>query len=242
MNFFICLLAAVITYRGAVRENGVLPTADREVAMTFRLYPESSSAEAAWTFTTNVTVRKGGTFIVPLEGADSSGVMLDDMIIAGRANSLGIAIDGGGELYPRAAVLPLVAAESASRADSLVASPEIGDVTVTTFTADSVAASNVQLYDAKLSLASSTSVKMEAGVEHGACLQALGKVRFFAAGDPGEVAPGTVAGCNCAVLFVSTSGYAMPGMTLIFRKGETITLDGYNAGSYKCLVYPIGVE
>ena len=239
-----------ITYRGRVRENGVAPAA-QTVSMTFRLYARKQDAVPAWTAEIpEVRIDTNGLFQVALRGAN-----LAEAIDAGRANWIGVAIAGGREQYPRQALMASPCASKAARAERLADSPSVKTAAVARVATKTFAVSELSVGGtAKIptSAAAPVDVKLTAPWW---TLPVKGNVRFFSGANPRDLGTRTASGggcsfgsadCNCVAFFTSENSDVMPGLSLFFKRGETITIPsaaGLDSGTVvRCRLYKIGVE
>ena len=252
-----------ITYRGQVRQVGATTNTFASHTMTFRLYEAKEDTEAAWTDTvTNIPVDADGLFQVALRG-DGLAEAIDD----GKANWLGVTILTGvdtntppQEQYPRQALLPGPWAAKAERADALLGSPAIGTVFAESVEAKSLAAKQLTFKSLVLKPPTAAdsahvTVHLEGDGWAGKTVPVKGEVHFFSRTpieDPVTAFYSSANGCtfgtadcNCAVLFRAKNDDRLPGMTLFFKKGETISLppglwlDGI---PIEATVHPIGVD
>ena len=241
-----------VTYRGRLHRGGTDPMPET-VSMTFRLYAAKDAAESSWTSADmTVPVNADGLFQVALRGEG-----LAEAIDAGGAQWIGVSVDGGKEQYPRQELLAAPQAAKAERADALAASPEIGEVSTDTFTAENLSTENVSIAG-KTTIPATAPVATTIALEgdwNGASLPVKGDVRFFSRATPRDLGTMTatgggcsfcVADVNCVALFMATGTDIMPAASMLFKKGETIempTTAGLPDGVVvRCLVYPIGVE
>ena len=239
-----------VTYRGRVRENGVAPAA-QTVSMTFRLYAKKQDFAPAWTTEIpEVRIDTNGFFQVALRGAD-----LAKVIDAGRVGWIGVAIGGGREQYPRQALMASPHASKAAIAERLADSPSVKTAAVArvatkTFTVSELSVGGT----AKIptSAAAPVDVKLTAPWW---TLPVKGNVRFFSGTQPRDLGTRTTSGggcsfgtadCNCVALFTSENSDVMPGMSLFFKKNDTIELSSavglQNGTVVRCRLYKIGVE
>ncbi len=238
-----------ITYRGRLTENAEAPE-EQTVAMTFSLYGGRNDEEASWTATKDVRVNASGLFQAALSGNG-----LAQVVDSGKANWIGVAVAGGKEQYPRQQLLAAPLAGRAALAERLGDSPSVATAKVGRVEATSLMAHGLSIAGDVTLPTSSDPVKMRVEMRKAwDTLPVKGDVRFFSGAAPrtketvayfGECDFGT-ADCNCAVLFSSTSSDVMPGMTLFFKKDESIALPRLtkipNGTTVKCWIYPIGVE
>ena len=239
-----------VTYRGRVRENGVVP-AEQTVSMVFSLYAKAKDAAPSWTAEMpQVRIGANGFFQVALRGEG-----LAEAIDAGRANWIGVAIAGGREQYPRQALMASPCASKAARAERLADSPSVKTAAVARVATKTFAVSELSVGGtAKIptSAAAPVDVKLTAPWW---TLPVKGNVRFFSGTQPRDLGTRTASGtgcsfgtadCNCVALFTSENSDVMPGMSLFFKRGETITIPfgaGLDSGTVvRCRLYKIGVE
>ena len=241
-----------VTFRGRLRKNGAQPDA-QTVPMTFSLYKGKGDTTASWTMQKDdVMVDSSGLFQVALRG-DGLATAID----AGNANWIGVAVDGGKEQYPRQELLASPWAEKAARADALGPSPSISTAAVKRAEIASLSATGAIDVAGGASLPSPKDiVPMDVDVTRGWMgIPVKGTVKFFSRATPRDLGTRTAgayaigfgaADCNCAALFTATGTDLMPGMTLLFKKGELIVLPlaaGIPVGAQvRCLIYPIGAE
>ena len=241
-----------VVYRGKVKRLiGTL--VEGEVEMTFKLYPSKGSNDAFWSTTTNVLVDATGRFQVALRGTDSNGNNLAEQLDGCDAAWIGVSIDGESEQSPRQELTAAARAERAQVADSLAASPQIGQVDTGTLEAEGIRAMDVAV-DGAVNVKVDGTVK-ESVVAEVPKVEAKGEVKFFSRSDPAELGTRTASGggCsfgtaakNCVVLFSTTNKDWMPGASVFFKKGETIEVPA-SAGladgtTVKAWRYDIGAE
>ncbi|MBQ3288008.1 MAG: hypothetical protein IJH50_01190 [Kiritimatiellae bacterium] len=239
-----------VTYRGRVRENGVAPAA-QTVSMTFRLYAKKSDSAPSWTTDIPaVRIDTNGLFQVALRGEGLAGA-----IDAGRANWIGVSIGGGREQYPRQALTASPFASKATVAERLADSPSVRTASVARVTTKTLAVSALSV-DGAVTGPSSAAAPVDVKLtKPWWTLPVKGNVRFFSGADPRDLGTQTASGggcsfgtadCNCVALFTSESSDIMPGMSLFFKKNETITIPsatGLDNGTVvRCRLYKIGVE
>ena len=239
-----------VTYRGRVRENGVVP-AEQTVSMAFSLYAKAKDAAPSWTAEMpQVRIGANGFFQVALRGEG-----LAEAIDAGRANWIGVSIDGGKEQYPRQALMASPCASKAAIAERLAESPSVKTASVARVETKTFMVSELSVGGAvksSSSAAASVDVKL---TKPWWTLPVKGNVRFFSGASPIDIGIRTVSGdgcsfgktdCNCVALFTSENSDVMPGMSLFFTKNDTIGLSpavGLQNGTVvRCRLYKIGVE
>ena len=239
-----------ITYRGRIRENGVMP-AMQTVSMSFRLYAKKKDVAPSWT-TEIPAVRIGtnGFFQVALRGEG-----LAEAIDAGKANWIGVSIAGGKEQYPRQALMASPCASKAALAECLADSPSVRTAAVARVTAKTLAVAALSV-DGTVTSPSSAAAPVDVKLtKPWWTLLVKGNVRFFNGANPRDLGTCTVSGggcsfgtadCNCVALFTSENSDVMPGMSLFFKKNETIAIPsaaGLDSGTVvRCRLYKIGVE
>ena len=240
-----------VTYRGMLRENGVAP-APQTVAMEFRLYAKKKDATPSWTAEIPaVSIDRNGLFQVALRGEGLAGV-----IDGGRANWIGVSIGGGKEQYPRQALTANPHADKAMVAERLADSPSVKTAAVASVAAKTLSASSIDV-GGSMSIPATTAV-LPVDVKLTRAwwtLPVKGNVRFFNGTNPRVIGTTAVsdgecsfgrADCNCVALFSSVNSDIMPGMSLFFKKNETIRIPSGagldNGTSVFCMIYPIGVE
>ena len=249
----VCVLAfddVQITYRGRLKENGVAPVA-QAVSMNFRLYAKKNDAAPSWTAVVpDVPIGANGLFQVALRGEG-----LGDVIDAGKANWIGVAINDGKEQYPRQALMASPCASKAAIAERLAESPSVKTASVARVKTKTFMVSELSVGGAvksSSSAAASVDVKL---TKPWWTLPVKGNVRFFSGASPIDIGIRTVSGdgcsfgktdCNCVALFTSVNSDVMPGMSLFFKKNDTIGLSpavGLQNGTVvRCRLYKIGVE
>ena len=239
-----------VTYRGRVRENGAAPAA-QTVSMTFRLYARKQDTAPAWTAELpEVRIDTNGLFQVALRGAN-----LAEAIDAGKANWIGVAIGGGREQYPRQALMASPHASKAAIAERLADSPSVKTAAVARVATKTFAVSELSVggtVEIPTSAAAPVDVKL---TKPWWTLPVKGNVRFFSGTQPRDLGTRTASGggcsfgtadCNCVALFTSENSDVMPGLSLFFKRGETITIPsaaGLDNGTVvRCRLYKIGVE
>ncbi len=238
-----------VTYRGRLTKNLAAPEA-QVVAMTFRLYGKKNDSVASWTATKEVEVNSSGLFQVSLSGNN-----LAQLIDEGKVNWIGVAVADGKEQYPRQELLAAPLAERAEIAERLGDSPSVVTAEVVRVETTSLTAHRLSASGDFTPPPSSDPVSMSAkATKAWYTLPIKGDVRFFRGAPPSTKEATSsgggcnfgVADCNCAVLFSSTSSDIMPGMTLFFKKNESIALPSGteipDGTEVKCWIYPIGVE
>ena len=238
------------TYRGRVRENGVAPAA-QVVSMTFRLYAKKQDAAAAWTNNIqDVHIDANGLFQVALRGEG-----LAEVIDAGRANWIGVSIRNGKEQYPRQALMASPYASKAAIAEHLADSPSVKTAAVARVEAKTFAVSELSVGGTvKISSTAAAPVDVKLTARWWT-LPVKGNVRFFSGANPRGLGTRTASGggcsfgtadCNCVALFTSENSDVMPGMSLFFKKNDTIELSSavglQNGTVVRCRLYKIGVE
>ena len=249
----VCVLAfddVQITYRGRLKENGVAPAA-QAVSMNFRLYAKKLDSVPAWTMTLpEVHIDTNGFFQVALRGEG-----LVEAIDAGRANWIGVAIAGGREQYPRQALMASPYASKAAVAECLADSPSVKTAAVASVATTAFTVSELSVGGTVKSSASASAPVDVNLTKSWWTLPVKGNVRFFSGANPRNLGTQTVEGgscsfgkadCNCVALFTSENSDVMPGMSLFFKRGETITIPfgaGLDSGTVvRCRLYKIGVE
>lgn len=240
-----------VVYRGRLLKSGAAPAA-RTVAMEFRLYASNGDASPSWSMATNVPVDGSGLFQVALRGDG-----LAEAIDGDRARWIGVAVDGGREQYPRQELLAAPHAAKAERADAIGASPEIGEVSAASFTAENLATESVSA-TGRTTIPDTGPVATTLVLEGdwtGATIPARGEVRFFGRAAPRDLGTRDAngGGCsfgpadaNCVAVFAATGTDRMPAASMLFRKGEAIAVPAAaglpDGARVRCLVYAIGVE
>ena len=239
-----------VTYRGRVRENGVAPAA-QVVSMTFRLDAKKQDAAAAWTNNIqDVHIDANGLFQVALRGEG-----LAEVIDAGRANWIGVSIRNGKEQYPRQALMASPYASKAAIAEHLADSPSVKTAAVARVEAKTFAVSELSVGGTvKISSTAAAPVDVKLTARWWT-LPVKGNVRFFSGANPRGLGTRTASGggcsfgtadCNCVALFTSENSDVMPGMSLFFKKNDTIELSSavglQNGTVVRCRLYKIGVE
>ena len=240
-----------VTYRGRLRENGKNPEA-QTVSMTFRLYAGKDDTSDLWmSEPTSVAIDTNGLFQTALAGDGLA------RAIAAGANWIGVTVGTGKEQYPRQELLASPWTEKAALADALAPSPSISTAAGERAEIASLSSSGAIEVAGELSMPSSESfVLMDVNVTRdGMTLPVKGTVKFFSRAAPRDLGTKTSSGgavdfgtadCNCAAFFTATGTDLMPGMTLLFKKGETIEIPSSaglpDTAVVRCLVYPIGVE
>ena len=239
-----------VTYRGRVRENGAAPAA-QTVSMTFRLYAKKKDVTPSWTTEIPaVRIDTNGFFQVALRGGG-----LAEAIDAGRVNWIGVSIGGGKEQYPRQALMASPCASKAALAESLADSPSVRTASVARVATKALAVSALSVdgtVTSPPSAAAPVDVKL---TKPWWTLAVKGNVRFFSGANPRDLGTQAASGggcsfgaadCNCVALFTSESSDVMPGMSLFFKKNETIAIPsaaGLDNGTVvRCRLYKIGVE
>ncbi len=240
-----------VTFRGRLQKNGANPAA-QTVDMTFRLYASKGSAQASWETTkSGVSVDSSGLFQVALRGDG-----LADAIDAGNANWIGVTIGNGKEQYPRQALLAAPRAEKAAVVGRLADSPSIKTAVVDRVEANALSVRSLSIAGGVTLSKSETPAAMEVAMtKSGHTLPVKGKVRLFSGASPRDMGTQTASGggcsfgtasSSCAALFTSESSDVMPGMTLLFKKDETLAVPSTAAlpdGTVvRCRVYSIGIE
>jgi hypothetical protein len=242
-----------VTYRGRLRENGNAPDA-QTVSMRFRLYAKKKDVVPSWTAEIPaVRIDHDGLFQVALRG-DGLASVIDE----GRANWIGVSIDGGKEQYPRQALLAHPFASAAATAESLARSPYVKTAAVERVEAKSLAVSALSVGgETRLPVSAvAVSVPVDVKLTKGWwTLPVKGKVRLFNGANPRNLGTQTASGggcsfgyadCNGVALFTSENSDVMPGMSLFIKQGERIELPwGSNLPdgvSVRCRFYKIGVE
>ena len=154
-------------------------------------------------------------------------------IDAGKANWIGVAIGGGREQYPRQALMASPHASKAAIAERLADSPSVKTAAVArvatkTFTVSELSVGGT--VEIPTSAAAPVDVKL---TKPWWTLPVKGNVRFFSGAQPRDLGTRTTSGggcsfgtadCNCVALFTSENSDVMPGMSLFFKKDETIEL------------------
>ena len=239
-----------VTYRGRVRENGVVP-AEQTVSMVFSLYAKAKDAAPSWTAEIPVVrIGANGFFQVALRGEG-----LAEAIDAGKANWIGVSIAGGKEQYPRQALMASPCASKAAIAERLAESPSVKTASVARVETKTFMVSELSVGGAvksSSSAAASVDVKL---TKPWWTLPVKGNVRFFSGTNPRDLGTRTASGggcsfgsadCNCVALFTSENSDVMPGMSLFFKNGETLAIppaaDLDNGTVVRCRLYKIGVQ
>ena len=239
-----------ITYRGRLKENGLVP-AEQNVSMKFRLYAKKNDDAPLWTAEIpNVLIDVNGFFQVALRGAG-----LAEVIDAGNANWIGVAINDGKEQFPRQALMASPCASKAMIAERLADSPSIKTAAVASVTAKTFTVSDLSVGGTVKSSSSASAPVDVKLTKPWWTLPVKGNVRFFSGAIPRNLGTQTVSGgscsfgtadCNCVALFTSENSDVMPGMSLFFKKNDTIALSsdvGLQSGTVvRCYLYKIGVE
>lgn len=240
-----------VVYRGRLYANGHPPAA-QTLPMTFRLYAGKTDTKASWSVTNDhVMVDGAGLFQVSLSGEG-----LVAAIDAGKANWIGVAIDGEKEQYPRQALLASPGAGKAALAERLVDSPSVATAAVESVSANAVTLTGTLSANSVEIPSMDAPVSMEINMRRQwATLEVKGKARFFSGVVPRCLGPEEASGggcsfgtadCNCAALFTSENSDIMPGMMLFFRKDQQVKIPtevNLPAGTtVTCRIYPIGVE
>ena len=239
-----------VTYRGRVTLNNEEVT--RAVPMTFRLYRTKGDAEASWTMTKDSVSVDHGLFQVALAGNG-----LAEVIDAGNAKWIGVTIGDGKEQYPRQELLAAPLVGKAALVPRLAASPSVQTASVSRVEAKTLTVSGRLSIGGGVRLPKDTTPASMSVVttKAGHTLPLRGNVRFFSGAQPRNLGTRTssgggcsfgVADRNCAALFSTTGSDIMPGMTLLFKKGETVAVppgtglaDGMQVS---CWLYAIGVD
>ena len=249
----VCVLAfddVQITYRGRLKENGVAPVA-QAVSMNFRLYAKKNDAAPSWTAVVpDVPIGANGLFQVALRGEG-----LGDVIDAGKANWIGVAINDGKEQYPRQALMASPYASKAAVAECLADSPSVKTAAVASVATTAFTVSELSVGGTVKSAASASAPVDVKLTKPWWTLPVKGNVRFFSGANPRNLGTQTVEGgscsfgkadCNCVALFTSENSDVMPGMSLFFKKNDTIELSSavglQNGTVVRCRLYKIGVE
>ena len=239
-----------VTYRGRVRENGGAP-AEQTVSMTFRLYAKKQDARPLWTTEIpEVRIDTNGFFQVALRGPDLAAV-----VDAGKVGWIGVAIGEGREQYPRQALMASPCAAKAALAERLADSPSVKTAAVARVETKTFAVSDLSV-GGTVKIPTSTAAPVDVKLTKAWwTLPVKGNVRFFSGTNPRDLGTRTASGggcrfgsadCNCVALFTSENSDVMPGMSLFFKRGETITIPfgaGLDSGTVvRCFIYKIGVE
>jgi len=239
-----------VTYRGRVALNNSEVNGD--MSMTFRLYRTKGDAEASWTLTKNNVSVKGGLFQVALGGNG-----LAEVLDAGNAKWIGVTIGDGKEQYPRQELLAAPRAGRAAFVPRLAVSPSVQTASVARVEAKTFTVTGRLSIGGGVKLpkdASPASMNVVA-TKSNYTLPLRGNVRFFSGAQPRNLGTQTssgggcsfgVADRNCAALFSTTGSDIMPGMTLLFKKGDTVAVPpgtGLADGTQvSCWLYAIGVD
>ena len=239
-----------ITYRGRVRENGVAPAA-QTVSMTFHLYARKQDAAPTWTTEIpEVHIDTNGLFQVALRGAG-----LAEVIDAGKAGWIGVAIGDGREQYPRQALMASPCASKVAIAERLADSPSVKTAAVTRVATKTFAVSELSVGGTvKISSTAAAPVDVRLTAPWWT-LPVKGNVRFFSGANPRDLGTRTASGggctfgsadCNCVALFTSENSDVMPGLSLFVKRGEAIEIPqaaGLNNGTVvRCRLYRIGID
>ena len=248
-----CVLAyddVQVTYRGRVTLNNEEVT--RTVPMTFRLYRAKGDAEASWTLTKASVSIEDGLFQVALGGNG-----LAEVIDAGQAKWIGVTIGNGKEQYPRQELLASPLVRKAAIVPRLAVSPSVQTASVSRVEAKALTVADRLSIGGGVKLPKdSTPASMNVVVTKPRyTLPLRGNVRFFSGAQPRSLDTQTASGggcsfgtadCNCAALFRTVGSDVMPGMTLLFKKGEALEVPsaiGLADGTrVRCLLYAIGVD
>lgn len=256
-SFLACAAGAYdgtqLVYRGRLVKPGSSAVEQCSLEMTFNLYADKNSTTPSWTKTMNgVAVNADGLFQVALSGDG-----LSEAIRSGKAAWIGVCVAGGNEQYPRQELMASARSDKAERAGALAASPAIDEAEVKRVEASAMTVKTLSA-DGGISLPGTTAAVRENIhiTRTWRAYEVKGGVKFFRPGAPkdlgtktsednGRVSFGT-ADSNCAAVFTASGTDAMPGLCLMFKKGETVEVpagSGLAGGkSVKCRVYPIGVE
>ena len=249
----VCVLAfddVQITYRGRLKENGVAPVA-QAVSMNFRLYAKKNDAAPSWTAVVpDVPIGANGLFQVALRGEG-----LGDVIDAGKANWIGVAINDGKEQYPRQALMASPYASKAAVAECLADSPSVKTAAVASVATTAFTVSELSVGGTVKSAASASAPVDVKLTKPWWTLPVKGNVRFFSGANPRDLGTRTASGggctfgsadCNCVALFTSENSDVMPGLSLFVKRGEAIEIPqaaGLNNGTVvRCRLYRIGID
>ncbi|MCR5752057.1 MAG: hypothetical protein K6G91_08845 [Kiritimatiellae bacterium] len=248
-----------VTYRGRMFKGGREPGEPQTVAMSFRLYAKRGDASPVWTMEIGEVGLDGqGRFQVALRGDG-----LAEVIDAGRANWIGVSVNGGKEQYPRQALLASPTASKSAVAERFADSPSIVTAEVDQVEAKALNVQSLSLSGGITLPTTTTPVSMNARLSLlWNTTSVRGNARFFGRGAPIDKGTQTVesdgafsfgaAEGNCVAFFSSVNSDIMPGMSVFFKRGGLISLASLApnksraklpAGTVvRCLVYPIGAE
>ena len=239
-----------VTYRGRIWENGAAPAA-QTVSMAFRLYEKKKDVTPSWTMEIPaVRIGTNGFFQVALRGEG-----LAEAIDRGSVNWVGVSIGGGKEQYPRQALMASPCASKAAIAECLADSPSVRTASVVSVATKTLAVSALSV-DGTVTSPSSAAAPVDVKLtKPWWTLPVKGNVRFFSGTNPRDLGTSTTSGggcsfgtadCNCVALFTSENSDVMPGLSLFFKKNETIAIPsgaGLDNGTVvRCRLYKIGVE
>ncbi len=238
-----------VTYRGRVRENGAAPTV-QTVSMTFRLYAKRQDARPTWTMEIpEVRIDTNGLFQVALRGAG-----LAEVIDAGNAGWIGVAIGDGQEQYPRQALMASPCASKVAITERLADSPSVKTAAVAHVAAKTFAVSELSVGGVVNASSSAAPVDVRL-TKAWWTLPVKGNVRFFSGTSPRDLGTRTASGggcsfgtadCNCVALFSSENSDVMPGLSLFVKRGGAIAIPSAaglaNGMIVRCRLYKIGVE
>ena len=166
-----------------------------------------------------------------------------------------MSIAGGKEQYPRQALMASPCASKAAIAERLAESPSVKTAAVARVAAKTFMVSELSVGGAVKSSSSAAAPVDVKLTKPWWMLPVKGNVRFFSGANPIDIGTQTASGggCsfgkadfNCVALFTSENSDVMPGMSLFFKKDETIELSpavGLDNGTVvRCRIYKIGVE
>jgi len=240
-----------LVYRGRLRVAGAQPAA-QTLPMTFSVYATKGDTTPVWSMEKSVKVNSDGLFQVALEGQD-----LREAVDRGKAQWIGVSIDGGKEQYPRQELMASAWAAKAARADALASSPSVVTAEVKRVDAKTLSAKVLAASGPVTVPSNSTPAPEDIRVTgKWVTVPVRGTVKFFSQTAPKALGPltsnggapasfGTADG-NCFAVFSATGTDIMPGACIMFKKGQEIKLptsarlsDGV---SVRCWVYPIGAE